>query len=813
MNSISLFDEIKKGGYETCLASTYNIDFPFYEEVLLRRMRAAGIQHHVLLIDSTMCLQAMESRPPRMAGRQYTLAPMACKGAFHPKLIMLLGKHKGLLAVGSHNLTLSGFGTNLEITNFIRFNAKDDDSTAALITRGYDAFLDWFDDYGKGLPQEIRTVLAKTEDLYDWLKKDITTGKGPHLLYSTASSESLWNQLLPLLPDKIETIFGISPFFDKACSIVHRLRSLAVDKVILGVQPELVQASDALLKIDGVEVKDSSCLNQLINSNDYIHAKILYFKSTGSRILLSGSANLSAPAWLGEQPVNAEAVLVRVDTQVTGIVEALGLEHLEVAEVVDCLPETLIEESESKLGSVKILLIPFESAKDVSISITDIKYQQSLDAGYKGELGKFEPLTVVLRNKILTISCKDVRQGEILLLYADNVLWAKVILHNILEIRKTCSTGVERKLRQALASLATDAPDIKLLFRCIDSLTQGKFDQKRIAASRNSRASEKSTTAADSLISGVADHTLNRLQSIGRYVDESDIGMILDILSNSYHGNESTEHEEQLEEAGIDQTENAVVSPIATIAKLHKGDELPPKESVQLCNGKFNNTLQRLNTYLDVNGINGITGALGLSLVAHHIHINLGHQGFLTQEALTKLFQIICAKLLTDKDPFYDSSAQDAVRNSEEWGKLIGYCTWLSYHAGIQLRGRLPLSATKNEKDELLWSNACWLYFNQHLQHDRIAKEKATELCTAGDNPDLRSWYSLLTLPIDAEDGKVRKMINGFKIARSPKNAYSGVRLVVEEEGGKFTLASIAAPGRTTNFQSNALVLKEGLSA
>ena len=49
MTRISLFDEFKKGGYESCLITTYNIHFPFYEDVLLRRMQSAGIDHHLLL--------------------------------------------------------------------------------------------------------------------------------------------------------------------------------------------------------------------------------------------------------------------------------------------------------------------------------------------------------------------------------------------------------------------------------------------------------------------------------------------------------------------------------------------------------------------------------------------------------------------------------------------------------------------------------------------------------------------------------------------------------------------------------------------
>jgi len=41
---ISLMEELKKGGYEASLTTTYNAYLPFYEEVVLRRLVNAGIR-------------------------------------------------------------------------------------------------------------------------------------------------------------------------------------------------------------------------------------------------------------------------------------------------------------------------------------------------------------------------------------------------------------------------------------------------------------------------------------------------------------------------------------------------------------------------------------------------------------------------------------------------------------------------------------------------------------------------------------------------------------------------------------------------
>src|SRR3954451_18157227 len=112
---VSLLEELKKGGYDACLITTYNAYLPFYEEVVLRRLANAGVRHNALLMDAQQYAASLISHPPRLAGRQYTLLPVSVPGAFHPKLIFLTGKSKGAILVGSHNMTLAGFGFNREI--------------------------------------------------------------------------------------------------------------------------------------------------------------------------------------------------------------------------------------------------------------------------------------------------------------------------------------------------------------------------------------------------------------------------------------------------------------------------------------------------------------------------------------------------------------------------------------------------------------------------------------------------------------------------------------------------------------------------
>ena len=87
---------------------------------MLRRLVNAGVRHNVLMMDASQYAHSLTANPPRLAGRHYTLMPVKVNGAFHPKLVVLTGKQKGLILVGSHNMTLAGFGFNRELTDLVR---------------------------------------------------------------------------------------------------------------------------------------------------------------------------------------------------------------------------------------------------------------------------------------------------------------------------------------------------------------------------------------------------------------------------------------------------------------------------------------------------------------------------------------------------------------------------------------------------------------------------------------------------------------------------------------------------------------------
>ena len=61
-------------------------------------------------------------------GKRYIVTPVEMNSSFHPKVILLLGKDKARLIIGSNNLTTSGYYINNEVVNVFDFDENNIDN-------------------------------------------------------------------------------------------------------------------------------------------------------------------------------------------------------------------------------------------------------------------------------------------------------------------------------------------------------------------------------------------------------------------------------------------------------------------------------------------------------------------------------------------------------------------------------------------------------------------------------------------------------------------------------------------------------------
>ena len=329
--AFSLLDVLSETGFQASVVATYCCYFPFYEDVVLRRLLDRGCTNNVLMVDAGSCAEAFagDATRPRLAGRDYTLVPVHMRGSFHPKLIVALGKSKGALFVGSHNMTLAGFGLNDELTNQFRTSGAGARHGAEVIHSA----LDYLRSFVPASLTNIGQVFGAVARNIPWLDGPVPVGRSDRILMTTTGRDAdLWSRIRPLIPKRPSTAFVCGPFFDRKLSFLKRLLDdVKPRKLVVGVDPESIEIDlDAARGIRGVEFVNVAGLSHVPNRREvgarYLHAKTLWFQGAGGELLVTGSANPSEPAFLATAGSrNAEAVVIdRRD----GAAKTLGLDVL-----------------------------------------------------------------------------------------------------------------------------------------------------------------------------------------------------------------------------------------------------------------------------------------------------------------------------------------------------------------------------------------------------------------------------------------------------------------------------------------------------
>ena len=125
-----LIEEITKSkGYSIALFTTFNFEIEFFERAILGRLYDNGIRKVSLFVDADEFEKSLKSIDATRAnislGKKYIVSPVSIHGAFHPKMVLLLGERKAKLIVASSNITTNGYEKHNEVYNVIDFSEKE----------------------------------------------------------------------------------------------------------------------------------------------------------------------------------------------------------------------------------------------------------------------------------------------------------------------------------------------------------------------------------------------------------------------------------------------------------------------------------------------------------------------------------------------------------------------------------------------------------------------------------------------------------------------------------------------------------------
>jgi hypothetical protein len=310
--AISLLDAFKSATFEASLITTFNATLPFYEEVVLRRLMSAGSRQNVVLMDAAQCARSWStpSLRPKFAGQAYTLLPISAPGAFHPKITLLAGKKRSLLRIGSHNLTLSGFGLNREVTNSIEIAADSGPAHKLVLGHAWSLVCEWVRTQEALLAPTLVEAVMRVGKLLPLQPVIASEVDDIRLLGQSVGVPSLIAQLDEALPRPPKRVVVIGAFFDKEHRFLHELESRWPGATIRTViDPATVRLGS---RAGTFRTKFVDAGKLWPNHRDgYLHAKGILLDFGDSLSLVTGSANPSAPAWLLGPRSNFEAMLLR----------------------------------------------------------------------------------------------------------------------------------------------------------------------------------------------------------------------------------------------------------------------------------------------------------------------------------------------------------------------------------------------------------------------------------------------------------------------------------------------------------------------
>lgn len=300
-------------GFDTAIYCTYGADLAFFEEAVLRPLRATGCRQHIIFMDGERYADTIRhwSGSTELVGQHYLLVPVQMPPfqVFHPKLIMLLGVDRGRLLIGSGNLTFTGLGQNHELFTCLDWTADKPD-TGALFQAVWEFIMTIQKRWGHSAL--VDEALRKAQYRAYWLTQ-MSDSQPDEIIFWHSLDVPLLDQLAQKLAgEQVKQITIISPFLDKEVKAITELHARFRPTVIRLILQDNQAVGDpeklALLQRQGVPLT----IHTFDDDNRYLHGKLLLLESEAAVYALSGSANCTRPALLGTpgNRRNVETVLL-----------------------------------------------------------------------------------------------------------------------------------------------------------------------------------------------------------------------------------------------------------------------------------------------------------------------------------------------------------------------------------------------------------------------------------------------------------------------------------------------------------------------
>ena len=323
-----------KNKYHSCVITSYSIDLAFFEQLILPRLRGAGVTNINLFVDAGMLEKYLASHLGNSAKKfnaNYSITGVHLKGAFHPKMLFLAGKDKGYLSIGSGNITSSGLLYNDEIWSSF-FTDKERKNTQPIFKSAWEYIqllsshclefnltkINWIPQYSQWIIalENIKEVAASIKDV-------------EYKLSYTRKDNSLYNDVISELLLRPNSIKIVAPYYNKSGAFLQKLfedlnpiEMHCVVDLTNGILPvdfksNICQFSDWS---DVIERDTSKSIQRL-------HAKMIQIEYDEETVFILGSANATLEAYgvSNRDFKNDEAVIIIKSKKPRDFLKELGI--------------------------------------------------------------------------------------------------------------------------------------------------------------------------------------------------------------------------------------------------------------------------------------------------------------------------------------------------------------------------------------------------------------------------------------------------------------------------------------------------------
>lgn len=220
---VDLHDALRQHSYDHALLCTYNFQPDFFEEYCLEQFDSLVANNGITVVMDGRLLDGLVAGPfqqwPRKANVRYLLHGARPKGRFHPKLFFLASRTRGLLVLGSANLTRAGITKNAEMIKVFSFEAGKDEASLSLFQSAR-AFLR---DVAERWPStEFSSRLGDLDAEVPWLHAETAAPTTLRLCHNLA--EPLLPQLVAGIAAPVHELTVLSPYFDEKPLLLDWLR-------------------------------------------------------------------------------------------------------------------------------------------------------------------------------------------------------------------------------------------------------------------------------------------------------------------------------------------------------------------------------------------------------------------------------------------------------------------------------------------------------------------------------------------------------------------------------------------------------------